>query len=194
MTLLDDPGLFEPLYEPRTATLSPCGRYRYTLTRRWAPHGPVCVLIMLNPSVADAQIDDPTIRRCMDFARQLGCSALHVVNLYAYRATDPAQLRIVDDPIGVDNHMHLRSAAVMARDTSGHLIAAWGAHADPDRAAAVAAEAAAIAPLHCLGRTKHGIPRHPLFLPKTAKLTPWFPQGIPTHAAQEAADNVYAEA
>jgi hypothetical protein len=89
-----------------TAVLSDCGTYRYRLGRRWA-EGPVDVWIMLNPSTADATVDDRTIRRCMEFSRRWGAGALVVGNLFALRATDPAELVRHPDPIGPDNDEHL---------------------------------------------------------------------------------------
>lgn len=170
---MSTPGLFEPLYEPRAAEISPCGRYRYSLTRRWAATGPVCVFTMLNPSTADAEIDDSTIRKCIGFARAIGCVALHVVNLYAYRSTDPERLWRADDPIGPDNESYLLKAAQLARDTDGRLIVAWGTNARLERVMQVVDRLAAIMPLECLRLTKHGTPEHPLFLPKSSRPQPW---------------------
>lgn len=76
------------LFTEQSATISECGRYRYRLTRRFAD-GPCATFVMLNPSTADETIDDPTIRRCRNFAIREGCGGLVVVNLFAYRATDP---------------------------------------------------------------------------------------------------------
>jgi hypothetical protein len=87
------------LFGDRGATLSDCGRYRYRLWRRWAD-GPTVLFVMLNPSTADADVDDPTIRRCIGFARSWGAGALEVVNLYAWRATQPAELKAAVGPVG----------------------------------------------------------------------------------------------
>ena len=76
----------------REAEISPCGLHRYRLTREWAPTLPTIAFVMLNPSTADGEIDDPTIRRCIGFARDLGYGRLHVVNLFTYRATDPREV------------------------------------------------------------------------------------------------------
>ncbi|WP_207549173.1 DUF1643 domain-containing protein [Mycobacteroides chelonae] len=173
----EQPPLFEiePAFQARSAVVSTCGKYRYSLSRRWAADGPVCVFVMLNPSTADADHDDPTIRRCIGFAHQFDCAALHVVNLYAYRATDPRELWKVDDPVGADNEQYLSAAAELARESGGYLIMAWGGHARPGRAAAVTETLAAIQELLCLGTTVHGQPRHPLFLPKQAPLVQWAP-------------------
>jgi hypothetical protein len=107
----------------RGAALSACGRYRYTLWRIWDEARPPALFVMLNPSTADADVDDPTIRRCMRFARDLGYGGLLVGNLYAYRATNPDELDVVDAPIGRGNQTALY--ALVAR--AGIVIAAWGA-------------------------------------------------------------------
>ncbi|MFD3920195.1 DUF1643 domain-containing protein [Streptomyces sp. NPDC058595] len=93
----------------RTALISDCGRYRYRLTRTWGP-GPAAVMVMLNPSTADGTQDDPTVRRCVTFADAWGCGGLIVVNLYAWRATKRAELKLAPDPVGPDNDAHLRTA------------------------------------------------------------------------------------
>lgn len=158
----------------RTAILSPDGRYRYRLTRWWeSGYHRRCVFVMLNPSTADANIDDPTIRRCMSFARREGYGGIEVVNLFAMRTTRPVHLKEAADPVGPENNSYLRSALI------GHsmVIAAWGAHkmaAIPGRALAAMANGAP--PLHCLGTTKDGSPRHPLYLKETTPLQRWEPK------------------
>lgn len=87
----------------KEASISGCGRYRYALHRWWG-HGTTLGFIMLNPSTADADIDDPTIRRCMGFARDFGYDGIRVFNLYAYRATKPADLWKADEPTGGDRN------------------------------------------------------------------------------------------
>lgn len=160
--------------ETGAATISEDGLYRYSLTREF-PHllgCGTCTFVMLNPSRADADQDDPTIRRCIGFAQRLGYNRLHVVNLYAYRATDPFQLWEVDDPVGPLNDNVLR-LAIWDTDL---LIAAWGAHAKSDRVAEVRRMAMGgngRYPFLCLGKTKDGAPRHPLYLPADAELQAW---------------------
>jgi hypothetical protein len=149
----------------KAAHLSDCGTYRYDLVRRWNYGGTGLVRwIMLNPSTADAEVDDATIRRCCGFARAWGYDGILVHNLYALRATDPAELRRHPDPIGPENDAYLASTVF------GPTVCAWGVHAAPDRASGVLAmlRARGITPA-CLGRTKHGQPRHPLYLPATAQ-------------------------
>jgi hypothetical protein len=154
------------LFQNGSAVLSPCGKYRYRLDRKWGD-GPTCGFIMLNPSTADAEVDDPTIRRCIGFAKREGCGRLIVVNLYAYRSTQPAALAIVPDPHGGPEADAARHQAITEVD--GPLVAAWGAWN------AIASPAAAIAirygdRLLCLGRTKEGHPRHPLYVKGDAPL------------------------
>jgi hypothetical protein len=153
----------------RSAVLSTCGRYRYALARRWG-EGPGVLWVMLNPSTADAQRDDATLRRITAYSRAWGYGALSVVNLYAYRATKPRDLRTAPDPVGPDNDAHIiRAAAQHAR-----IIAAWGAHARPDRIAAVLA-LPGLSTLSALALTANGQPRHPLYLPADSRLRPWAP-------------------
>ena len=147
------------------ALLSPCGRYRWWLSRTWGDAPPL-VFIGLNPSTADASQDDPTIRRCIGFARREGCGGLLMLNLFAFRATDPAQLHCVADPVGPENDVTLVN---MAR---GRVVTAWGAHpAAFSRAAAI--RSLVSAPLLCLGTTKDGSPRHPLYVRADEPLRPW---------------------
>lgn len=156
----------------RGASLSNDGLFRYTLVRDWTRSGPYLTFVMLNPSIADAQQDDPTIRRCVGFARSFGFGALRVVNLYAYRATKPADLWLAKDRTGGDrNEDTLREVGLRARH-GDVLIAAWGAHAKADRVAEVLA-LPGWDRLKALGVTKSGAPRHPLYLSANSPLTPW---------------------
>lgn len=152
-----------------SAVISGCGRYRYSLERCWAD-GPTVAFVMLNPSTADAYQDDATLRRITAFARAWNYGALIVGNLYAYRATDPADLWKTPDPVGPDNNQHL----VRIVKQSNRIIAAWGAHARPDRIAEVLA-LAGMNGLEALALTKDGQPRHPLRLPGNLTPQPWNP-------------------
>jgi len=144
----------------RSAGLSECGRYRYWLRRSWRQggNGKTLCWVMLNPSTADGLEDDPTIRRCMAFTRGWGYSVLTVRNLFALRAIDPAELRHADDPIGPDG-----DAELLAARAADLVIVAWGASVPfcRDRRAL---ELLAGVPLYCLGPTKAGQPRHPLYV------------------------------
>lgn len=156
----------------RDAVISPCGGYRYQLSRTWSQAGPSAVFVMLNPSTADATADDPTIRRCIGFARSWGCGGLVVVNLYAWRATDPAELRQAKDPIGPENDSHLAAVSAYAAQQDAPLVAAWGAHAREERIA----RAVALTGMHrltALALTKSGQPAHPLYLRAGLAPAPW---------------------
>jgi hypothetical protein len=163
----------------RYAKISDDGLYRYALGRRWMPDGPVATFVMLNPSTADGTVDDPTIRRCIGFARSWDCAALHVLNLYAWRATDPQEvllgLRGGVDVVGPANDRYLRSHIEAACTNGLPLIAAWGSHARPDRVDQVLAMPGAVA-FQALGLTQSGAPRHPLYLPKSAERAPYPPR------------------
>lgn len=145
-----------------TAIFSRDHLYRYTLNRCWDDALPMCVFIMLNPSTATAEDDDPTIRRCIDFARRLSCGRLGVVNLFAWRTTRPADLLRVADPVGTGNDHAIRGAV---RGASA-LVVAWGVPGMwKGRGAEVIAllRAEHCKPL-CLGLTENGSPRHPLYV------------------------------
>jgi hypothetical protein len=163
-----------------SAVISDCGTYRYQLTRELGPQlgGPVfgaCVFVMLNPSTADAEQDDPTIRRCIGFARSMRMTCLRVVNLFAYRATDPARLRALslEDAIGPENDEHIADACRLTHDGFGIVICAWGANETRgrDREVLEIIRRQGVTP-YALGVTKAGHPRHPLYLKKTAVPTP----------------------
>lgn len=157
------------------ADMSDCGTYRYTLGRRWA-RGPVLTFLMLNPSTADSSTDDPTLRRCVSFATREGCGAIVVVNLFAYRATKPAELYAATDPIGPDNDTALIAAFRVAREHDQKVVAAWGAHpAATARTTAVLALPGMGTGLHALGTTSAGHPRHPLYVRGDTPLAPWSP-------------------
>ncbi|HTJ43998.1 MAG TPA: DUF1643 domain-containing protein [Kofleriaceae bacterium] len=145
------------------------GAYRYLLARRWA-RGPGVLFVMLNPSTADEVTDDPTIRRCVGFARKWRAPAMEVVNLYALRATHPRDLFAHRAPIGDDNDRAIRSAAARARE----IVVAWGAHGerDPARVAHVI-DLLGGRDMRCLGANRGGSPKHPLFVPYLTKRRRW---------------------
>lgn len=145
-----------------SAVISPCGLYRYRLSRCWGP-GRRMVWVMLNPSTADAEVDDPTIRRCMGFAKREGYGAIDVINLYALRATKPIHLSHHPDPEGPGN-LHYWDEVLDDRNV-GMVVAAWGAHfADPFLPISQAFVHAPTAGWQCLGHTKNDHPRHPLYV------------------------------
>lgn len=148
----------------RTARFSPCERYRYNLGRSWRAAGAIdpVVWIMLNPSTADAYKDDPTVKRCMAFARRWGFDCVEVVNLFAFRTPSPAVLKAwTGDRVGPENDRAIREAV----ERAGLVVAAWGTHGALDgRADAVLAmlEGRAAGGLHTLKLTTEGHPQHPL--------------------------------
>lgn len=154
----------------REAHMSPCGLYRYTLTRRWG-EGPSLAWVMLNPSTADADADDATIRKCIGFTRRIGYHALIVVNLFAFRATDPAKMKTAADPIGPDNDMIIHRVC----GESPLIVCAWGRHgAAFGRAAEVMARLdATCAPTVCWHINADGSPGHPLMLGYDRPLRPF---------------------
>lgn len=199
--------MIEP-YIAAGATISACQTYRYRLWREWRLHPrpaqwemwvdeddqPVvdgagaqlgeplaCVFVMLNPSTADGAQDDPTIRRCVSFARREGFDRLEVVNLFAYRATKPTDLFDASpqiDILGWENQHYIAKAL----DRAGLIICAWGVHGNyslqDDFVLGWITEANfRDAPVMCLGTTKEGHPRHPLYVPKDAPLVPFRGQG-----------------
>lgn len=150
----------------RSAVISPCEHYRYALHRRWQIGNRSVLWVMLNPSTADADIDDPTIRRCLGFSQAWSFDHLMVGNLYALRSTQPAALWTAEDPVGPENDAHLRAMAKSA----AQIICAWGANAKPARANAVIKLLREYAPVCALRMTKSGAPSHPLYL--SGNLTP----------------------
>lgn len=159
--------LRHPTGELRRSWATIDGPYRYDLGRRWDHHLPIALWVMLNPSTADALDDDPTIRRVRSFTEREGCGGFAVVNLCAWRATDPQELLGAPGPVGPNNHDHV---AMWIHHATGPVIAAWGAGAARLQHAGfqvppveVYAEALA-KPLWCLGVTGGGHPRHPLYV------------------------------
>lgn len=158
----------------KDADVSACGTYRYTLERQWGMGPPLC-FIMLNPSTADASLDDPTIRRCMGFARREGAGGIWVANLYALRSTSPALLGVHPDPVGPENDRAIGDVLLMGALGHHPVIAAWGAWQTRDGRADHIVERAADfgADLRCLGTTKDGHPRHPLYVRADQPLVPF---------------------
>jgi hypothetical protein len=154
-----------------TALYSRCEIYRYRLTRVWDDAGPHALFVMLNPSTASELRNDATVGRCEARARRSGFGAFSVCNLFALRATRPADLRRASEPVGHDNDRILLESALEAEV----VICAWGVHgAFRDRGPTVAGRLADLGrPLWHLGLTKDGHPRHPLYLRNDALLEPW---------------------
>lgn len=152
----------------RECLFSPCRKYRYSLWRSTGnPGNSYVAFIGLNPSTADEYKNDPMIRRCIWFAKDWGYAELCMLNLFGYRATQPEVMRSIADPIGVDNDQVIRDLASQA----ALVIAAWGVdgsywHRDEWAKAALPR-------LHCLGLTKEGMPRHPLYVKADVKPLPF---------------------
>lgn len=143
------------------AVFDPTHSYRYRLWRVWDYDKPRLGFVMLNPSTADAVHNDPTIRRCISFATAWGYGALEVVNLFAYRAASPAQLRRVDDPIGPENDRHILECIQRV----DQIVVAWGDHGSfRGRDKAVIRLLDNRNNVCCLKPTKAGQPYHPLYV------------------------------
>lgn len=155
----------------RSAEISPCGKYRYSLKRRWHAAQPSVNFVMLNPSTADATIDDPTVRKCIVYAKAWGYGGIVVTNLFALRATDPRELKRTPFPVGERNNDHLYTEALNA----GLVVCAWGNHGDYQfRCDDVGTmlHRHGVVP-HALRVTKKGQPEHPLYLPGDLKPQPY---------------------
>lgn len=149
-----------------SAILSDDGRYRFVLGRTWLGGIGGVVWIMLNPSTADAEQDDPTIRRCIRFSQAWDFHRLWVANLYPLRSTDPKGIRDFDDVAALAENDSYLTGLVMDAD---EVVFAWGANAPTTREQEVIELVSHICtPVH-LGLTKDGHPRHPLYLPKTSE-------------------------
>lgn len=156
--------------QTRTALISDCGLYRYTLAKMWGQR-PFVNYICCNPSIADAKQNDPTVKRLIVRSMRLGYGGMYVTNLFAYRSTDITKLRTVDDPIGPENDKHILQTA----SRCGRVIAAWGNEGSfLDRSAAVRKllRRAGIE-LYVLRLTGRGEPWHPLYLPYSCKPILW---------------------
>lgn len=155
-------------YLENDAVISDCGKYRYLLRRTWDHAKPRALFIMLNPSTADARQDDATIRSCVRLIGALGYGSMEVVNLFAWRATDPAELAKATDPIGERNDLTI-AGAIGRCDTA---VCAWGAHPMAEsRGRSVRAILRGYRPaVFCLGKTKAGAPKHPLYIKSGAPL------------------------
>ncbi len=155
-----------------TAEVSSDGRYRYALHRTWDPGRPRMLWVLANPSSADAATDDPTLRRCVRFARDHGCGGLAVANLWAWRATCPDDLAHVTDPVGPDNDDWV---ATLGRQADGPVVLGWGVQRPQHAGSRVASVLGLLGdrPKHCLGRTRDGYPRHPLYVHAATRLRPW---------------------
>jgi hypothetical protein len=147
----------------KEAEISKDGKYRYFLSRFWDEEIDPLVFCMLNPSTADAEKDDPTIRRCMGFAEREGKGGLIVVNLWALRTYDPQDLKKITDPFGPENEYYQTMAL---RACEGSVICAWGNHGHQtvaDQLFRLNCQKLKVK-MVCLGQNKNGAPKHPLYV------------------------------
>lgn len=153
----------------RTAEISSCGRYRHSLGRHWYRESGYVLFVGLNPSTADAESDDPTIRRCINFARGWGYGGIEMGNLFDFRATEPKNLRrAIGFAVSDKNDGYLRRA----QDRAQLVIAAWGnvPWAETRIREVFRAVLCEERRWHCLGLTKGGFPRHPLYTSAASKI------------------------
>lgn len=148
----------------KDAYLSSDGMYRYMLYRKWDDKLPDVAYIMLNPSTADHDIDDPTIRRCIGFAKSWGYGGIYVVNLFAFRSTDPKKLMFADDPIGDENSWWIRNVSRF----SEKVVCAWGNGPILKKLLGNVSPLKQLEgvkhKLHYITLSKEGVPCHPLYL------------------------------
>ena len=154
--------LYDELEEQMSkgALFSSCRTWRYTLWRVWDKSKPICMFVGLNPSTADETNNDPTVTRCINYAKLWGFGALCMMNIFSFRATDPKDLKKAADPIGPDNLRWLRDIGGRA----GMIVAAWGAHGKHLNQGIQILNMFGGLKLFCLGKTKDGSPRHPLYM------------------------------
>lgn len=137
--------------------ISDCEKYRYELWRIWDDNKPKVMFIMLNPSTADADANDPTIRRCIGYAKSWGYGGLYVGNLFGFRATNPKDLKRIANPIGDDNKIHLEHMQSKCK----LIVCAWGnGQGKPERIFKKFDN------LNYIELCKDGTPKHPLYLKK----------------------------
>jgi hypothetical protein len=159
----------------RSATLSPCGRYRYALGREVGPGDGAVLFVGVNPSTADHEVDDHTARKWRGFALRWGFSSFVAGNLFAWRATDVADLEAAEDPVGPENDAHLRRLLVGVC----LVVPCWGKSSKlplrllPRIEVVRGLLATFDGPVKCLGRTRSGDPRHPLTLSYSTALEDW---------------------
>lgn len=161
----------DTLLSQSTAIYSDCEKYRYALTRVWDAGGKRALFVMLNPSTATELQNDPTVERCERRSRALGFGAFRVTNIFAWRDTDPRNMRAAGDPIGPANDAAILEGAGWA-DT---IVAAWGTHgAHMQRGPAVESLLRQTGnPLYTLGLSKDGHPKHPLYISYTQQPILW---------------------
>lgn len=149
------------------AAFSDCETYRYYLRRTWDRSLSRVCFVLCNPSTATEIVNDPTITRCIGFAKAWDCGGIDIVNIFALRSTDPAALYKARDPIGEHNDEAIKEAVARCRIT----MVAWSNHGKLDARGCRVAKM--IAPLSntiwCFGLTGSNYPKHPLYLKSDSK-------------------------
>ena len=160
----------EPKYIKGGAIFSEDWAYRYLLWRKWEENLPSILFVLCNPSTADADKLDPTLRRCVAYAQEWGFGQMVIANIFAYRATDPEVMRRKVDPVGPKNNEYIIEAAQRA----SLVVAGWGNHgAFRRRGEEVLSILSPLVDLHALRTTRAGHPSHPLYLPRTLRPFLW---------------------
>jgi hypothetical protein len=165
-------GSLFPQTSSSGAIFSDCHAFRYLLWRIWKPEGPIVLFIGLNPSTANETENDPTIRRCVDFATRWGYGGMYMANLFAFRTPHPKLLRKAEDPIGAENDFNIKTYTARAQLT----VLMWGNHGLwLDRWKTVLP---LVSNPYCLTVTKLGQPGHPLYLNRNCKPIPYRPPQV----------------
>ena len=141
--------------------------YRYKLSRTWDSTKPTILFIGLNPSIANENVDDPTITRCINFAKDWGYGTLLMANLFAFRSTYPKDIYLIDDPIGKDNDHYLLECVTQ----SDLIVACWGNNGTYMNREKVITEL--VPNLYCLQKNKNGTPHNPLRPPRNIHPVPF---------------------
>ena len=152
------------------AVYSPCEKYRYCLTRRWGEGKSLC-FIMLNPSTATEEQNDPTVERCERRARKWEYAGIDIINLFAYRATNPKDMKACDDPVGGRwNDVHTFGSIQDSKCGYKDIICGWGTHGGHNKRDQYVYDLLRDfgLPIKALEWTKHGHPKHPLYVPYSA--------------------------
>lgn len=149
------------------AKFSKCRKYRYALWRTWDDTKPLVMIIGLNPSTADETENDPTITRCINFAKSWGYGGVCMANLFAFRATEPNDMKASPEPVGLDNDAWL----VKLSKEADIVVAAWGNHGSFLKRSNIVKDA--LSSLYFIKMNKSGEPAHPLYLKSNLKPLPW---------------------
>lgn len=166
------------LFDRRLAIFSPCRKYRYLLESVWDGDAGIVTFVMLNPSTADETNEDPTNTRCRRYVEAWGLGGLRFVNLFAYRAVDPRDMKAAQDPIGPGNDEAIVTACLGAK----MIVCAWGSHGQHLSREATVTELLREFPLHVLRLNRGGSPTHPLYLPRALRPQSWAQKKPPAGA------------